>query len=159
MFTTQGTFAEGPIILFGRTPQNAAELNASARHSQRTQVYRLPVVLEVGDVILANAQEEFTNPGPENAYCATQIILTDSESSTEPLRNGEITEEAGVNITPSMHHWTASQSGGINSPVSGTYWVVFYVYWKDPHRWLDGVIERDYGQLDVTLIRGAGALR
>lgn len=131
------------------------EQNTSANPGKYTVVYSLPVDVQAGDVIVATAEEEFTNNSPTtNAFCSTKIILGVSPTDTVGVNDGWISHDNGLNITPAVHHYTQRQTGMQQIAESGAYHVNYIVYW-DPDLTTAGTIESHYGQLAVLILRGA----
>jgi hypothetical protein len=115
----------------------------------------LPSAPQAGDVVEAFADFEITTPYPYNLLLASQIILTDSCTNTQGL---EITEGAGYNCLPALHHCLVHRGGSLIL-TSDTYRrFVAVVAWSSTMNtaWRSGhalVVERDYGRLHGTWTR------
>jgi hypothetical protein len=132
-------------------------LNTIARAGQRTQVFELKLDLKPGDLIMTNAEEEFTNLDSHNAFVATQIILASDPNSTTATSDGDITAMNGSNITPDEHHQTFTKNGAtVWTGAAGSYWLDYIVLWDGDYN-VSGRIESPiagaYGELDATIFR------
>jgi hypothetical protein len=130
-----------------------AQQNTSAHHGVATQIFRLQISANAGNLILATANEELTtNESTSNAFVWVELFVSDSPSATTGAANStEICGLSGTNITPDQHHFVFDRTGALLTPYSGTQYVIYAVTW-DPDLSLDGTIElNNYGKLDAIV--------
>lgn len=79
---------------------------------QRTVIYCVDLGAPPlgGEILYVSGDEEFTNPYTYNVALSAHLLLTTSCAATD---GGEISEDAGFNITPDMHHGAISRSGSL----------------------------------------------
>jgi hypothetical protein len=103
-----------------------------------------------GEVLFVHGDVEVTNDLGYNVSFETHLLLTESCTA---VTGHEISEANGFNVTPAMHHGTASRSGGLVVESGNTHRHVALVAWSGstaaPRRGAALKVERDYGRLTV----------
>lgn len=114
-------------------------------------VYSLPVAdIRDGDVIVALAEAEATNPHSYNAFVSGWLLLTDDPGAVNGI---EISENSGFNITPQMHHGIVTKVGSVR-PVGTDLGdrhvnVVMRAAASQAQEGDTLLVEQDYGRLTV----------
>ncbi len=103
-----------------------------------------------GEMLFVHGDVEVTNDLGYNVLLGTHLLLA---ASCSAVTGDEISEANGSNVTPAMHHGTASRSGGLIVEPGNSHRYVVLVAWSGstaaPRRGAAIKVEQDYGRMTV----------
>jgi hypothetical protein len=113
--------------------------------------------LKAGDVISARGTFEVTNDNAYNVMAARLLLIGDTGGATTGT---DISEAAGFNVTPAMHHGVIMDFGSYVVPADlpagkRLNMVAYAAASAAPVSGAEITVEQDYGRLEVMVIPAA----
>ena len=127
-----------------------------------TTLYSLKLPdLKIGDVVQAHSQFEITDDLGFNVMIAHAMLVHDKETIAIHGQRPEgqvISEYAGENVTPDMHHGFRTLAGSFAATSDGDAWLSVVIYSASDSPKPGDVIkvERGYGGLRAIVVRNLG---
>lgn len=146
-------------LWYSNTGDNAEQVASlpltTAQPFQFRVIYSIPAPeIFVGDLVRFTAMFEVTNPYTYNVMSARYTVIADSPTSTTGI---PLSEAAGQNVTPGMHHMLVPDYGGwiADQTLIGKYInVVGYAASSAATSGAALVVEQGYGRAELTITPG-----
>lgn len=150
----------GPIMWHKNSGDNSElvpHLYLSYANGYRFEaLYSIPLPdLHPGDLVDLRATFEVTNPHSYNCMCARYLIIADNPKDVTGIM---VSEAAGRNVTPNMHHDVHHDFGTlkVTEEMTGKHAVcVAYAASTKAGPTNAIFVEQDYGRLEAKVIRAA----